>query len=68
MKKILSMVILVLVTQFSFAQYFKLTPKGFVYDDNSDFMVVNVSNVKKWICTKMFSMPLIPYTEIHKKG
>lgn len=47
MKKTLSIVMLVLVTQLSFAQYFKLTPKGFVSDDNSDFTVVEVPNVKQ---------------------
>ena len=47
MKKVLSIVMLVLVTQLSFAQYFKLTPKGFVSNDNSDFTVVEVPNVKQ---------------------
>ncbi|MBB2950199.1 MULTISPECIES: DUF4468 domain-containing protein [Sphingobacterium] len=47
MKKMLGIVILVLVTQMSFAQYFKLTPKGFVSSDNSDYTVVEVPNVKQ---------------------
>lgn len=47
MKKTLSIVMLVLVTQLSFAQYFKLTPKGFVSDENTDFTVVEVPNVKQ---------------------
>lgn len=47
MKKMLGIVILVLVTQMSFAQYFKLTPKGFVSNDNSDYTVVEVPNVKQ---------------------
>jgi hypothetical protein len=47
MKKLLGMVILLLVTQLSFAQYFKLTANGFVADDNNDFAVVDVPNVKQ---------------------
>lgn len=47
MKKTLSMVLLILVTQLSFAQYFKLTQKCFVSTDNSDFTVVDVPNVKQ---------------------
>lgn len=47
MKKTLSIAILLLLAQLSFAQYFKLTPKGFVSNDNSDFTVVNVPNVKQ---------------------
>jgi len=47
MKKILGIVILLMVTQLSIAQYFKLTPKGFVSDDKSDFTVVDVPNVKQ---------------------
>lgn len=31
----------------SFAQYFKLTDKGFVSTDNTDFTVVNVPNIKQ---------------------
>lgn len=46
-KKALSMAIFVLVAQLSFAQYFKLTPKGFASNDNNEFTVVNVPNVKK---------------------
>lgn len=46
-KKTLSIAVLVLVTQLSFAQYFKLTPKGFVSNDNSDFTIVNVPNAKQ---------------------
>jgi hypothetical protein len=46
-KKTLSMAILLLVAQLSFAQYFKLTPKGFVSNDNSEFTVVDAPNVKK---------------------
>ncbi len=45
--KILCIAILVLFTQLSFAQYFKLTPQGFVSNDDSDFTVVNVPNVKQ---------------------
>ena len=45
--KTLSIAILLLVTQLSFAQYFKLTPQGFVSNDNSDYTVVNVSNAKQ---------------------
>ncbi|MFA4867995.1 MAG: DUF4468 domain-containing protein [Pedobacter sp.] len=47
MKKTLIIAILLLVTQLGFAQYFKLMPKGFVSNDNSDFTVVNVPNVKQ---------------------
>jgi len=47
MKKLLSIAILLFVTQLSFGQYFKLTPEGFVSSDNSDFTVVNVPNVKQ---------------------
>lgn len=47
MKKMLGMVILLLVTQLSFAQYFKLTANGFVSNDNNDFAVVDVPNVKQ---------------------
>lgn len=47
MKKIFSMAVLVLVTQLSFAQYFKLTDKGFVSNENHDFAVVEVPNVKQ---------------------
>lgn len=46
-KKAFSIVILLLVTQLSFGQYFKLTPQGFVSNDNSDFTVVNVPNAKQ---------------------
>lgn len=46
-KKILSAAIFLLVTQLSFAQYFKLTPQGFVSNDNSDFTVVDVPNIKQ---------------------
>ncbi|MEN5231497.1 DUF4468 domain-containing protein [Sphingobacterium faecium] len=46
-KKALSMAILLLVAQLSFAQYFKLTQNGFVSNDNSDFTVVDVPNVKQ---------------------
>ena len=46
-KKAFSILILLLVTQLSFAQYFKLTPQGFVSNDNSDFTVVNVPNAKQ---------------------
>lgn len=41
------MAVLVLVTQLSFAQYFKLTDKGFVSNENHDFAVVEVPNVKQ---------------------
>jgi len=47
MKKIFSMAVLVLLTQLSFAQYFKLTDKGFVSNENHDFAVVEVPNVKQ---------------------
>lgn len=47
MKKTLSIAVLLLITQLSFAQYFKLTPKGFVSNENSEFTVVNVPNVKQ---------------------
>ncbi|MEN5195561.1 hypothetical protein [Sphingobacterium faecium] len=47
MKKIFSMAVLVLLTQLSFAQYFKLTDKGFVSSENHDFAVVEVPNVKQ---------------------
>ncbi|MFP3596966.1 DUF4468 domain-containing protein [Chryseobacterium sp. SIMBA_029] len=47
MKKTLSIAVLLLLAQLSFAQYFKLTPKGFVSNDNSDFAVVNVPNAKQ---------------------
>jgi hypothetical protein len=47
MKKILSIAILLLVTQLCFAQYFNLTPNGFVSSDNKDFAVVDVPNVKQ---------------------
>ena len=47
MKKTLSIAVLLLVTQLGFAQYFKLTPNGFVSNDNSDFAVVNVPNAKQ---------------------
>lgn len=46
-KKAFSIVIFLLVTQLSFGQYFKLTPQGFVSNDNSDFTVVNVPNAKQ---------------------
>ncbi|OXA67372.1 hypothetical protein B0A67_22360 [Flavobacterium aquidurense] len=46
-KKAFSILILLLVTQLSFAQYFKLTPQGFVSNDNNDFTVVNVPNAKQ---------------------
>ncbi|VXB87406.1 hypothetical protein CHRYSEO8AT_440023 [Chryseobacterium sp. 8AT] len=48
----------------SFSQYFKFTPKGFASNDNNEFTVVNVPNVKNWFCTKMFSMSLTAYTII----
>jgi len=41
------MAVLVLLTQLSFAQYFKLTDKGFVSNENHDFAVVEVPNVKQ---------------------
>jgi len=47
MKKMLGMVSLLLVTQLSFAQYFKLTADGFVSEDNTDFTVIEVPNVKQ---------------------
>ncbi|WP_131537027.1 DUF4468 domain-containing protein [Pedobacter nototheniae] len=47
MKKTLNLAILLLVAQLSFAQYFKLTDKGFVSTDNTDFTVVNVPNIKQ---------------------
>lgn len=46
-KKAFSIVIFLLVTQLSFGQYFKLTPQGFVSNDNSDFTLVNVPNAKQ---------------------
>lgn len=45
--KNISIVIFLLVTQLSFAQYFKLTPKGFLSNENNDFTVVDVPNVKQ---------------------
>lgn len=47
MKKTLNLAILLLAAQLSFAQYFKLTNKGFVSTDNTDFTVVNVPNIKQ---------------------
>lgn len=47
MKKTLSIILLLLATQLSFAQYFKLTPDGFLSSDNKDFTVVEVPNVKQ---------------------
>nr|WP_199158472.1 DUF4468 domain-containing protein [Pedobacter sp. ASV2] len=47
MKKTLNLAILLLAAQLSFAQYFKLTDKGFVSTDNTDFTVVNVPNIKQ---------------------
>ena len=47
MKNILSITILLLVSQLSFAQYFKLSPAGFVSSDNKDYTVVDAPNVKK---------------------
>ncbi|MFH6956934.1 hypothetical protein ACHRV1_05970 [Flavobacterium aquidurense] len=46
-KKAFSIVIILLVTQLSFGQYFKLTPQGFVSNDNNEFTVVNVPNAKQ---------------------
>ena len=45
--KDIGIAILLLVTQLSFAQYFKLTPTGFLSNEKSDFIVVDVPNVKK---------------------
>ncbi|MCX8526338.1 DUF4468 domain-containing protein [Chryseobacterium formosus] len=45
--KNISIAILLLVTQLSFAQYFKLTPAGFLSNEKNDFTVVDVPNVKQ---------------------
>lgn len=45
--KNISIAILLLITQLSFAQYFKLTPAGFLSNEKNDFTVVDVPNVKQ---------------------
>ncbi|MCI3936543.1 DUF4468 domain-containing protein [Chryseobacterium aahli] len=45
--KNIGIAILLLVTQLSFAQYFKLTPAGFLSNEKNDFTVVDVPNVKQ---------------------
>lgn len=47
MKTTLSIIILLISVQLSFAQYFKLTSTGFVSSDNNDYTVVNMPNVKQ---------------------
>lgn len=45
--KNIGIAIFLLVTQLSFAQYFKLTPSGFLSNEKNDFTVVDVPNVKQ---------------------
>ena len=45
--KNIGIAILLLVTQLSFAQYFKLTPAGFLSNEKNDFTVLDVPNVKQ---------------------
>ncbi|KFF23460.1 hypothetical protein IW16_24675 [Chryseobacterium vrystaatense] len=47
MKKILTILVLVLCTQLHFAQYFTLTPQGFVSANKSEYVVVDVPNTKQ---------------------
>ena len=46
-KRIISITILLLVTQQSFAQYFELTSQGFVSNNDSDYTVVDIPKLKQ---------------------
>lgn len=47
MKKILNTIVLLLITQMGFTQYFTLTPNGFVSEDKNDYIVIDVPNAKQ---------------------
>ncbi|WP_179474109.1 DUF4468 domain-containing protein [Chryseobacterium sp. H1D6B] len=47
MKKLLNIIILMIFSQSFSAQYFRLTPQGFVSDNKSDYVVIDVPNTKQ---------------------
>ncbi|RZL12330.1 MAG: hypothetical protein EOO96_32240, partial [Pedobacter sp.] len=47
MKRILFCLVLLLVAEISFAQYFELKPNGFMSKDQKDYVVVEVPGAKQ---------------------
>ncbi|MCL7987438.1 DUF4468 domain-containing protein [Sphingobacterium sp. lm-10] len=52
MKKIIYLVVLLLFAELGYAQYFTLTPSGFVSNDRAEYTVIDFPNVKQEVLYK----------------